>query len=256
LTVLHDDRRRAGSFGDDAEQYDRARPTYPAPLIDDLLDDRTHDVLDVGCGTGKVGRLFAERGRNVLGVEPDERMAVVARRHGLIVELATFETWDARDRTFDLVVAGQTWHWVEPDAGARKAAAVLRPHGRAAAFWNRSVLPDGVKGEFEAVYQRLAPDKWESILIGNIGDSRFSATADSFRRTGSFGHPQIRTYTWSTSFTREQWLDLLPTHSDHRTLPPARLAALSDAIGDTITRLGGRFDVTFETVVVSARRER
>ena len=80
--MLHDDRRRAGSFGDDADQYDRARPTYPAPLVDDLLDDGTHDVLDVpdvGCGTGKVGRLFAARGCAVLGVEPDERMAAVDR---------------------------------------------------------------------------------------------------------------------------------------------------------------------------------
>ena len=41
LDVLHDDRHRAGSFGEDAEQYDRARPSYPAPLIDDLA----HAVL-------------------------------------------------------------------------------------------------------------------------------------------------------------------------------------------------------------------
>jgi len=201
----------------------------------------------------------AARGCTVLGVEPDVRMAAVARRHGLRVEIATFETWDARGRSFDLVVAGQTWHWIEPDEGAAKAATALRPHAPIAVFWNRAVLPDPIEAAFEDVYRRLEPDKWESILIGNVGDSRFSAAADSFRRNGSFGDPQIRTYTSARAFTREQWLDLLPTHSDHRTLPPDRLDALSAAVGDAIAdavgRDGGTFDVTYETIVVSARRE-
>ena len=131
---------------------------------------------------------------------------------------------------------------------------MLRPHGRVAVFWNRSVLPPDIKAAFEAVYQRLEPDQRESILIGNVGDARFSATADAFRRNGSFGDPQIRTYTWSRPFTREQWLDLLPTHSDHRTLPPERLDALTGAIGAAIAEVGGTFDVTYETVVVTARR--
>jgi SAM-dependent methyltransferase len=181
-------------------------------------------------------------------------MAAVARRHGLTVEPGLFESWDPQGRTFDLVVAGQTWHWIQPDAGAAKAAAVLRPNGRLAAFWNRSVLPSDVKSAFEAVYRRLEPDKCESILIGNVGDSRFTTTADSFRRNGSFEDPQIVTYTWVHPFTREQWLDLLPTHSDHRTLPPERLDALTGAIGAAIAEVGGTFDVTYETVVVTARR--
>jgi hypothetical protein len=49
--VIHTDRRRAGSFGDHAEQYDRARPSYPAELVDDLVGPDVRRVLDVGCGT-------------------------------------------------------------------------------------------------------------------------------------------------------------------------------------------------------------
>jgi SAM-dependent methyltransferase len=63
-------------------------------------------------------------------------MADFARRRGLEVEVAAFEAWDPAGRAFDAVVAGQTWHWVDPIAGAAKAAEVLRPGGRLAVFWN------------------------------------------------------------------------------------------------------------------------
>ena len=45
--------------------------------------------------------MFAVRGCRVLGVEPDDRMAAVARSHRIEVEVATFEEWDPAGRTFD-----------------------------------------------------------------------------------------------------------------------------------------------------------
>ena len=54
----------------------------------------------------------------VVGVDPDERMADVARRGGLAVEVSTIETWDPAGRVFDAAVAAQAWHWVDPVAGA------------------------------------------------------------------------------------------------------------------------------------------
>ncbi|MCU1426215.1 MAG: methyltransferase type 11, partial [Actinomycetia bacterium] len=89
--VLHEERGRAESFGADAARYDRARPSYPAALVDALTVDEPHEVLDIGCGTGIASRLFAARGCHVLGVEIDERMAAVAREHGIDVELGAFE---------------------------------------------------------------------------------------------------------------------------------------------------------------------
>jgi hypothetical protein len=61
-------------------------------------------------------------------------MAEFARHAGLEVEVAKFEDWDAAGRAFHAVVSGQTWHWVDPVAGAAKAAQALRAYGRLAAF--------------------------------------------------------------------------------------------------------------------------
>jgi hypothetical protein len=48
-------------------------------------------------------------------------MAEFAHGRGFEVEVAKFEDWDSQGRIFDAVVAAQTWHWIDPVAGAAKA---------------------------------------------------------------------------------------------------------------------------------------
>jgi SAM-dependent methyltransferase len=252
--MLHQDRRRAESFGADAEQYDRARPGYPASLVDDLLDDRSGcAVVDVGCGTGITSRLFAGRGCRVLGVEADPRMAAVARRSGVEVEDGTFESWQDAGRRFDLVVSGQAWHWIEPSAGSAKAAALLSEGGRVGVFWNHGVQEPEAQEELQVVYRRLAPGIDEdSILLGSPVARRIQAAAAGFGSSGRFSVPEVRTYPWHKTYSRDEWLDLLPTHSDHRTLPGERLAALLEGVGAVIDGLGGTLDVRYTTWLVTA----
>nr|WP_232794145.1 MULTISPECIES: methyltransferase domain-containing protein [Pseudofrankia] len=131
----HRHRQVAESFGQGAARYDRVRPPYPADLVNAILAASPgRDVLDVDCGTGIEARQFQAAGCRVLGVEPDARMAAFARRAGIEVEEATFEVWDPAGRNFDAVIAGTAWHWVDPVAGAAKAAQVLRPRGLLAPF--------------------------------------------------------------------------------------------------------------------------
>jgi len=127
----------AQSFGVDPERYDQTRPGYPDAMVQAIVAASPGpDVLDVGIGTGIAARQFQAAGCRVLGVEPDARMAAFARRSGLEVETTTFEAWDPAGRAFDAVVSGQTWHWVDPTAGAAKGAEALAPGGRLAVFWN------------------------------------------------------------------------------------------------------------------------
>src|ERR1700722_14877101 len=151
-------RRVAESFGADAERYHRARPGYPAAMGDRIVTGGPRDpggaVVAAGCGTGLSARLFQAAGCRVLGVDPDPRMADLARRGGLDVEVAKFEQWGAAGRTFDAIIAGQAWHWVDMAAGAAKAAAVLRRGGRLAVFWNAFDPPAELRAAFGEVYRR------------------------------------------------------------------------------------------------------
>src|SRR5882757_626149 len=149
----------AESFGVDPAGYDRYRPSYPEALITRIIAGSPGpSLLNVGTGTGIEARQFQAAGCTVLGVEPDGRMAEFARGTGVETEVSTFESWDARGRRFDAVVAGTAWHWVDPVKGAAKAAEVLRPNGLIATFWHVFDLPKPIGQAFVTVYKRVVPD--------------------------------------------------------------------------------------------------
>lgn len=254
--VLPEDRRRAGSFGEDAEQYDRARPSYPAELIDDLVGPDVHRVLDVGCGTGIAARLFAARGCTVFGVEPDSRMAAHALRHGIDVAVATFESWDPPAEPFDLVSAAQSWHWVDPAIGLAKAGRLLRPGGRFGAFWNSYTHAPEVQAAFADVYQRHAPELLSSAVITGtpVGGSSDALSTSPIMESGLFEAVEQRRYPWQRVYQRDEWLDQLPTHSNHRTMRPEALEAILAGVGSVIDRCGGRITVDHSTLLITARR--
>jgi SAM-dependent methyltransferase len=252
--VIHENRRRAESFGENAEQYDRARPTYPEGLVDFLMADRPRRVLDVGSGTGKAGRLFLARGCDVLGVELDARMADVARSHGLSVEVAAFEAWDSAGRVFDLLVSGQAWHWIDPAVGLEKAAAVLRPGGRFAVFWNLGELDPPVLEAFLEVHNRLGVETGQSVALGTYTRDGGAGTVAALEAAGAFEHVEVRRYFWELHYSRDEWLDQLQTHSDHRILPADTLNAVLRGIGAAIDAVGGSIPVRYDTMVVTATR--
>lgn len=249
----------AESFGLDPARYDRARPRYPDALVAAVLDASPGPaVLDVGTGTGIVARQFRAAGARVLGVDVDARMAEFARRRGVAVEVAPFEAWDPAGRTFDAVAAGQTWHWIDPVAGAAKAADVLRPGGRMAAFWNADRPPTELAAAFGAAYRRIMPDalaarKWEADPTDPYGALRARA-AEGFAATGSFGDPEEWRFDWERSYTRDEWLDQVPTQGGHSRIPPEVLDVLLAELGAAIDAQGGRFVVAYATTAVTAAR--
>jgi SAM-dependent methyltransferase len=254
-------RQAAESFGADAERYDRARPSYPTAMVDRIVAESPgRDVVDAGCGTGISARLFQAAGCRVLGVDPDPRMAGLARGSGLEVEVAKFEDWDAAGRTFDAVIAGQAWHWVNMAAGAAKAAAVLRPGGRLAVFWNAFDPPAELREAFGAVYQRVVPDSPMSAGFWSRPASVQYLTmcdraADGMRQAGAFGDPQTWRFDWSRPYTRAQWLDQVPTFGGHSLLPPGVQAELLAGIGAAVDAVGGAFTVNFAALVATAARD-
>jgi SAM-dependent methyltransferase len=254
----HQARQVAESFGSDADRYDRTRPRYPDALVERIVAARPGpEVLDVGCGTGIAARQLQAAGCRVLGVDPDARMADFARRQGLEVEVATFETWDPAGRMFDTVTAAQAWHWVDPVAGATRAAQVLRPGGRLAVFWYVFQPPSEVAEAFTAVYRRVLPGTpFASGVMSSLErySAFFTSAADGMAQAGAFGEPEQWRFDWERTYTRDEWLDQVPSFGGHSQFPPAQQADLLAGIGAAIDQVGGSFPTHFTAVVVTAER--
>jgi SAM-dependent methyltransferase len=261
MPELHRYRQMAESFGGDADRYDRTRPPYPDALVNRIIAASPgRDVLDVGCGTGIEARQFQAAGCTVLGVEPDARMAGFARRSGIAVEVATFEAWDPAGRDFDAVVAGTAWHWVDPVAGAAKAASVLRRDGRLVPFHHVFQAPPEVTDALASVYRRVMPDSPVN-LAGQPAKSSvelyqplFAKIADGIRAAGKFSEPEQWQYAWQRTYSRDEWLDQLPTLGSLTRLPADKLAVVQDGVGGAIDAMGGSFTMHYTTVAVTAVR--
>ena len=254
----HRQRQMAESFGTDPERYDRARPRYPEGLVEAVVARCPgREVLDVGCGTGIVARQFQAAGCRVLGVDVDERLADYARRTGVAVEVASFESWDPAGRICDAVVAGQTWHWVDPIAGAAKAADVLRPGGRLAVFWNVFLPPPHVAQALADAHRRAVPNSpFAAGATSGLDGYVLLATMaiDGIRQVGAFTDPVQWRFDWEQPYTRDEWLEQLSTSGEAGRLPPEKLADLLAATGDALDALGGTVSMPYATMTVTATR--
>ena len=245
--LTHTQRDRAESFGRVAAQYDRYRPSYPAAVVDELLADGARRVLDVGCGTGKAGRLFAARGADVLGVELDPAMAEVARGHGLQVEVARFEDWDDAGRRFDLVISAQAWHWIDPAAGARKVVRLLADGGQLAVIWNFDELAPDERELVDEVYRDVAPE-----LVHAPGAGSDDTHRRRLEESGCFAQVQAVTYPAEHEWPLEEWIGNLGTHSNHLLLGERR-AVLLERLRAALGARGPVVHTTGGTYVIRAR---
>lgn len=155
--------RPTSRFSDRADDYVKFRPTYPAAAIDavlaGLMNPAGLSVADVGAGTGISARLLAERGCEVIAVEPNQPMREAAEPHARVRWLAgTAEQTGLEADSLDLVVCAQAFHWFRPGEALAEFARVLRPRGRLALLWNLRDDRDGLTGAYSGAIKRAATD--------------------------------------------------------------------------------------------------
>jgi SAM-dependent methyltransferase len=241
------------TFEEVPDLYDRARPTYPSHLFDDLaslaaLGERAR-VLEIGCGTGKATLPLAGRGFRVTCIELGEQLAEVARRNlggfpDVEIVTADFETWEIPDTDFDAVVAFTAFHWIDPAVRYEKAAALLRDGGALAVVATQHILPpDG--DPFFAEEDDGRPPRPEDV----------ADLTEEILASGFFVDVAVRRHQWDVVYTADAYIAVLDTYSEQRALEQAARDELYARIRRRIeARSGGTVRKTYLATLNVARR--
>lgn len=156
-------------FGRTADDYARHRAGFPVELLDHLeamgLLRPRQRVLDLGTGTGSLGRLFAQRGCEVTGLDVSmallDQARILDRETGVETSYvnAPAEATGLPDGGFDLVSAGQCWHWFDRSVVAQEANRLLCEGGSIViAHFDWLPVADNVVAATEELILRYNPD--------------------------------------------------------------------------------------------------
>jgi len=253
--------RRRQAYDQIARLYDRARPSYPAALFDDIAAyaGLTADarILEIGCGTGQATLPLARRGYALDCIELGEELAKVARDNlapfpAAQVIHADFNTVDLTPARYELVLSATAFHWLDPATRFDKAHRLLKPRGTLALFWHRPVVTDVSRAFVDAVqqaYREAAPELTRQYQPPPHPDEVSTEYAELIPASGLFDRLSIRKHYTATKYRAAAYIELLDTFSDHRALEPSGRRQLFSAIEDRIqSEFAG--EITRETVAL------
>jgi SAM-dependent methyltransferase len=238
------------SFNAVARAYDEARPGYPKELVSDVIRisgiPDGGRILEVGCGTGQATLPFAALGYSMLCLDIGSRTVAIARERckaypDVAIRCTPFEEWRPERTAFDLLISATAFHWIPPEIGYRKAAAVLTDTGYLALFWNMQPTPNiGFVADEQEVWRRVVPG-WRGPEARGDTEASIRKRAAAIRGSGLFEEVQVKRYPWSKVYTTDLYLKLLDSRYRRDDLSDRTRARLYDEIAElSEERYGGR----------------
>jgi ubiquinone/menaquinone biosynthesis C-methylase UbiE len=115
-----------------APYYDRVFYRQGVSLLAEFVAaERTHCLLDVGGGTGRVAQFFVERVARVCILDPSPRMLAEGERKGICVTRGEAERIPFGASTFDRIIVVDAFHHMRDHRqAAGELMRVLKPGGR------------------------------------------------------------------------------------------------------------------------------
>ena len=189
-------------FSNRVENYVKYRPGYPDEVITFLKRECNLNcqsvIADIGSGTGIFTAMLLLQGYIVYAVEPNEAMQQAAelqldRDKNFIPIDASAEATTLIEKSIDLVVCAQAFHWFNNEKTRAEFRRVLKDEGHAALIWNNR-LADA--DDFSIAYENILKQdtkEYTEVNHRNISDSDLKA----FFRDGEYKmvtYPNIQVF--------------------------------------------------------------
>ncbi len=231
------------SFDNVAGIYDRARPSYPDAVYDEIFaylqqpsPARRPAVVEIGPGTGQATKPLLDRGANVTAIEPGPQLAEFIRKKfrnaytgQLEVVNVSFEDSVLSPGTYDLVVAATAFHWLDPNIRVEKCRSLLRAGGAIAIITTNQVRSAADRGFFDRVfpiYRQYRPKEQRTELPGA---DLVPAEHEEIKASGLFDAVTLRRYPWDQTYSTAAYADLVRSYSDTQMMEPtARESLIAD----------------------------
>lgn len=232
---------RRNAFDEDASVYDRVRPRYCPALFAAILNALPHPhgthALEIGPGTGQATSPFLDAGCSVLAVELGSNLAAfLAEKHHSNPNL-TVVNGDFLDipetQTFDLIYSATAFHWIPREEGMAKVLRMLRPGGLAALFWNHPIVgidPEShAAGVVQEVYRTIGRSGKGKVFDGSTCPAYVQRLEDA-----GFTNVRYSLYRSERILTGAEYVQLMQSYSDHRTLPDEKRMQLEVRMEEAI----------------------
>ncbi len=256
-------------FGLNPEGYEDARPAYPEAIYRFLVEHQAlvpcTATLEIGAGPGVATRRLIELGANPISVvEPDRRFApmLTALREATGADLRlisdAFEAVSLPARSFDLVAAATSYHWLDPQTALDKIADALAPGGYVALWWN--VFQDLERDDafHEATLplftnQAISPSGMPDAIPFALDRA---ARGAEFARNGAFEPVAYAQTCWTLVLDTPRVGRLYEGFSHIQRMPESERARLLHQLMEIVqTQFGGRVERNMTSPIYLARRK-
>ncbi|MGJ8527956.1 class I SAM-dependent methyltransferase [Maritalea sp.] len=162
----------------DAEVVDLylKRPPYPAKLFDLLVEHApsTQNVLDLGCGHGKIARPLTTRFQNVTAIDPSARMIALGKtlENGKAKNLTWTEDYAETanlSASYDVIVAALSIHWMDHATLFPKLLKHAKPNHLFAVIEGDQPHNAPWKNDWHSFLEKWVPIMTEKPFIKNGG---------------------------------------------------------------------------------------
>jgi len=234
------------SFNEDVVNYDRWRPRYCKELFDDIIQyselEQTKKAIEVGVGTGQATEPFLATGCELTAVEIGEDLAEYTKEKfkeygNFKVYNTSFEDFECDDDSFDILYSATAFHWIPQEIGYPKALRILKSGGTLALFWNKPFVnreDDLLHQKIQSIYRKYMPSSKKPV---ENDSERYDIMAKTIQSYG-FKDLQVKIYHQTRVFNSSDYISLLDTYSDHRTMPEPSKQLLYSEIKNAILEHG------------------